>query len=312
MSVLTAALPHDATIRVREEWPLGDRGVARWGTWTRAENEGKHAGQADGDFVYVEHDGRAGGCVTGLGTFDVLVSPISGGRVRAVRRRASAAQDCDERPTTNSIDHLWGSPSEVLDRRTEPLRALDVLVLFTPRALIDVGGSREHLKHCLDTALSAANEAFGAPSVNVTFHRRALVPVPSDDHGESLRTIWRRLREPTSPRFGRLASALVRRTHPDVVLLVTGRRTERCHGYASPSRDGSEPAFAVLPVTELRHGDLTLAHELGHALGLPHSDRRAEIPRSAAEGQARRESPQDIMSVESVARARRVGPVGGR
>jgi len=228
----------------------------------------------------------------------VLLSPVASGRIRAVRRRAADAQECDETAAANSIDHLWGLTAETLSRRSAPLRALDVLVLYTPRALIDVGGSREHLKHCVDSALSTANEAFGAPSVNVAFHRRALVPVPTDDGGQSLRTIWRRLREPTSPRFGQLASLLVRRTQPDIVLLVTGRRSERCHGYAGPPRSDAEAAFAVLPVTELRHGDLTLAHELGHAVGLPHSGLRV--------------ASSDLMSVDCAARARQVDTVRPR
>ena len=288
LSALPMALPKDARIHIREEWPLGARGVARWGTWTLPGNRDKRAAYADGDFIYVEYDGRIGGSVTGLGTHDVLLAPAGNGRVRMSRAFAPAAQLCDEQAAANSSDNIWAIPPSVLRPRASPLRPLDLLVLYTPRALIDAGGSREHLKHCLDAALSTANEAFGAPETNITFHRRALVPVPTDDAGQSLHTIWRRLREPTSPRFGQLAAALHHQLRPDAILLITGRRAERCHGYASPPRTPAEPAFAVVPITELRHGDLTLAHELGHCVGLEHRSDEAAASSVMGTGSPRR------------------------
>ena len=160
-------------------------------------------------------------------------------------------------------------------------------------ALIDVGGRRERLKHCVDAAIATADEAFGAPHMNLTFHRRALVPIPTDDEGQPLRSIWRRLREPSSPRFGHAATTLHGALDPDVILLVTGRRTGRIHGYASPPRHAHEPAYAVVPVTELRHGDLTLAHELGHCSALLH--------RQSSNGMR-----QDVMSVSSSRRSRKL------
>lgn len=150
---------------------------------------------------------------------------------------------------------------------------LRMLFVATPRAVLQCGVDRAHLERGAALALATTQQALVDSAVPIDVVSAGVVLMPYDVGHRPVRDLWDQLGELDDPLAADVERARIA-ARAEVVCFVALRPSGRMHGYATlcdelPSLFPGRAAHIVIPVSELRHGDLTLAHEFGHVLGLP-------------------------------------------
>ena len=175
--------------------------------------------------------------------------------------------------------------------------AVDVLVVY-PSWAREIEGGYEHMLGIIDLDIATANDAYAASGVDLRVELAAAVEVEYDDRfldearvsgGTHSVTPWRRMLERlTEPDDGHLdeVHALRERHAADLVLLHLGGDAHlvvgdyRIRGIAWALREVSGERLENSGFSVAISGDgTTVAHELGHSMGLHHD--RAEGSRNA-------------------------------
>ena len=153
---------------------------------------------------------------------------------------------------------------------------IDLLSVYTPQARAAVGGTGQ-IVALIQAAVDAANQAFANSRVNAVYRLVKTAEVAHDDAGNLSTDLgW--------VRSDATVASLRNQSGADMVSLVVENGAGYCGmGYAMAPVSANFAAYAFqVTARNCALGNMTLAHEHGHNLGMQHDAANGPAPASAA------------------------------
>lgn len=226
----------------------------------------------EGEGVITVHDGHVAGLLTLPGRLLELVPEAEAGRARLLEIESSLFPPCgggvaspEPLPRVAAVPQAQEGPIWI-----------DVLVLYTPKARRAAGGQAQ-IETAVQAAVDVTNDAYANSRVTQRLYLAHTAEVSYDETGIPMeRTLdWLRTNA---------AVAAMRRTYGADTVALIAESPDLC-GIGYVMRDVS-PAFESLAFSVTHRpcavGIRTLAHELGHNMGLEHDPLNGPPPEEAS------------------------------